>query len=264
MTSHFVDLPNVRTFYETEGTGDPLVLLHGGFCTNATWTPQRADFAAQHTLYLPERRAHGHTPDVAGPIHYADMARDTVDFLERIVKGPAHLCGWSDGAITALHVAIARPDLVRKLVLVGGQFEPSFAFPAMAAMFDSMTADDPDLDTFRILYEAASPDGPAHWPEVVAKMITMFRTEPQIAPTDLAKIKARTLVLAGDDDLTPVEHQAALARAIPDAELAIVPRASHALLMEKPQFANALILDFLANDAPATFMPVRRAATQTG
>ena len=257
----YADLPNVRTWYETEGTGPPLVLLHGGFCTNATWAPQRADFAAKHTLYLPERRAHGHTPDVAGPLHYADMARDTADFLERVVKSPAHLCGWSDGGITALLVAIARPELVAKLVVVGAQFEPSFAFASMAG-FENLKPDSPDLDTFRILYEAASPDGPAHWPEVVAKMIAMFRTEPQIPLEDLAKIKSRTLVLAGDDDLTPIEHQASLARAIPDAELAIVPRASHALLMEKPQFANALILDFLANDAPATFMPVRRAATQ--
>src|SRR6478609_8064119 len=68
----YVDLPGVRTWYEVEGDGDPLVLLHGGFCTNDTWGAQRADLAAGHRLYLPERRAHGHTPDVAGPLTYQD------------------------------------------------------------------------------------------------------------------------------------------------------------------------------------------------
>ncbi len=58
----YADLPGVRTWYETEGSGDPLVLLHGGFCTNDTWGAQRTDLAAAHRLYLPERRAHGHTP----------------------------------------------------------------------------------------------------------------------------------------------------------------------------------------------------------
>jgi pimeloyl-ACP methyl ester carboxylesterase len=255
----YVELPGVRTWYEVEGAGEPVVLLHGGFCTNETWYAQRADFAAKHKLFLPERRAHGHTPDVPGPMHYADMARDTADFLEKVVKGPAHLVGWSDGAIVALHVAIARPDLVWKLVTIGAQFKPSYDFPSMAAMFESMTAEGPELATFRAAYEAASPDGAAHWPEVVAKMIAMFRTEPKLAPQELAKIKARTLVLAGDDDLTPVEHAADLYRAIPNAELAIVPGTSHALLMEKPRLVNGLILDFLASDAAPTFMPIRRA-----
>src|SRR5690606_27444190 len=76
----YVGLPGVRTWYETEGSGEPLVLLHGGFCTNETWGAQRADLAAAHRLFLPERRGHGHTPDVPGPLTYRDMADDTVSF----------------------------------------------------------------------------------------------------------------------------------------------------------------------------------------
>lgn len=104
----YADLPGVRTWYETEGTGDPLVLLHGGFCTNDTWGAQRADLAAAHRVYLPERRAHGHTADVAGPLTYQDMADDTVAFLEEVVGGPAHLVGWSDGGVVAL-IVMRRP-----------------------------------------------------------------------------------------------------------------------------------------------------------
>jgi pimeloyl-ACP methyl ester carboxylesterase len=77
----YTELPGVKTWYEVEGQGDPVLLLHGGFCTNETWGPQRAEFAANHRLFLPERRAHGHTPDVEGALSFHDMANDTIDFL---------------------------------------------------------------------------------------------------------------------------------------------------------------------------------------
>jgi pimeloyl-ACP methyl ester carboxylesterase len=62
---------------------------------------------------------HGHAADVPGPLTFADMAKDTVGFLDRIMDAPAHLVGWSDGGIVGLLVAIERPDLVRKLVATG-------------------------------------------------------------------------------------------------------------------------------------------------
>jgi pimeloyl-ACP methyl ester carboxylesterase len=130
----YVDLRGVRTWYEDEGAVDPLLLLHGGFCTNETWGGQRGDLEEKYHLFLPERRAHGHTPDVAGPISYQDMADDTVAFVESLVDGPAHLVGWSDGAIVALLVAIARPDLVRKVVAIGANFLP---FPQCGAVPDN-------------------------------------------------------------------------------------------------------------------------------
>ena len=60
-----------------------------------------------------------HTPDVDGPLTYSVMADDTVAYLDQEVDGPAHLVGWSDGAVVALLVALRRPDLVRRTVLIG-------------------------------------------------------------------------------------------------------------------------------------------------
>ena len=76
-----------------EGTGEPLVLLHGGLCTNETWAAQMPAFAERFHVVAPERRGHGHTADVPGPLTFADMATDTIGFLDRIVGGPAHLVG---------------------------------------------------------------------------------------------------------------------------------------------------------------------------
>ena len=255
----YVELPGVRTWYEVEGHGEPVVLLHGGLCTNEIWGQQRADFAANHRTFLPERRAHGHTPDVEGPLSYHDMAQDTIDFLASLVGGPAHLVGWSDGGIVALLVAIARPELVRKIVVTGANFKPAPQI-GPAEMLDELTADAPGMEMFRSMYEAASPDGAEHWPVVVGKMAEMIRTEPDIPIEDLGSISAPTLVLVGDDDFVSLEHTIELYRAIPNSELAVVPGTSHAHFMEKPSLVNRIVLDFLDNDPAPTMVPVRRAA----
>ena len=254
----YVALPGVKTWYEVEGQGEAIVLLHGGFCTNDTWEPQRADLAANHRIFIPERRAHGHTPDVEGALTYDDMASDTIDFLTTVVGGPAHLVGWSDGGNVALLVAIARPDLVRKIVIVGSNFLPGPEV-GFAPTIEHLTVDASGLAMFEGMYEAASPDGPEHWPTVVGKILEMWRSQPNIAVEDLARISAPTLVMVGDDDIVTLEHTIELYRAVPNSELAIVPGASHALLMEKASLANELILNFLDNDPVPTMMPVRRA-----
>ena len=67
----YVQLPDVKTWYEADGQGEPLVLLHGGLVTNETWGPMRPGLVSHFHVFLPERRAHGHTPDVKGPLTYA-------------------------------------------------------------------------------------------------------------------------------------------------------------------------------------------------
>jgi pimeloyl-ACP methyl ester carboxylesterase len=98
----------------------------------------------------------------------------------------------------------------------------------------SMTAGSDDLAVFRTPSEAASPDGPEHWPVVFAKSQKMVSTQPNITHEQLGQISAPTLVLACDGDMISLEHTSALYNAIPNSELAVVPGTSHALLMESP------------------------------
>jgi pimeloyl-ACP methyl ester carboxylesterase len=256
----YVDIAGLKTWFDTAGEGDPLVLMHGGLVTNDTWAAQMPAFAERFRVIAPERRAHGHTPDVEGPLNYNDMATDTIGFIETVVKEPAHLVGWSDGGVVGLLVAIARPDLVRKLVVISANFKPG-ALAGVAEAQESLGADpdDPSLEMFRSLYSASSPDGPEHWPIIFAKMVEMISTQPDIKPDGLARIKSPTLVISSDDDMVTLEHTLELYRAIPGSELAVVPGTSHALVFEKADLVNRLVLDFLKNDAPATMMPFRRA-----
>lgn len=256
----YVDVGPVHTWFETRGEGVPLLLMHGGLETNASWGAQLDALAEHFRVVAPERRGHGHTPDVEGPISYRVMTDDTIRFLEEVVGGPAHLVGWSDGAVVALMIALERPDLVRRLVLIGGNVDRTAFVPAFHDAVE-LPADSPVYQPFRAVYEAVSPDGPDHWPTVFAKLTRMWRTEPDIPFDALAGVRARTLVMVGDDDLVTLEHTIALYRAIPDAELAVVPGASHLAPLEKPGLVNRVLLDFLRLEPTPEVVPVRRMAT---
>lgn len=254
-----VDIGPVHTWYETRGQGPPL-LLHGGLDTNALWAHQTDALAEHFRVYAPERRGHGHTPDVPGPLTYEVMAHDMVAFVEQVVGAPVHVVGWSDGAIVGLLMGIARPDLVRSLVLLGGAADVSGYVPQLHKIA-ALPADAEEFASFRAVHGAISPDGAGHWPEIFGKVTAMWRTEPHIRPADLAELRVRTLLVSGDDDLVSLDHTVATSLAMPDAQLAVVPGTSHLAALEKPELVNAILLDFLRDRSVAEVLPVRRQST---
>jgi pimeloyl-ACP methyl ester carboxylesterase len=249
----YVELGAVRTWYDEHGEGEALVLLHPGGADARAWAPNLEALAGRFHVFTPERRGHGRTPDVEGEITYELMAEDTIAFLRAVVGGPAHVVGCSAGATLALLVALRCPELARRVVVVSGVFHRDGWIPE---------AIDPDASPPEILargYAELSPDGPDHFPVVSRKLARMNWEEPTLATGDLSAVTSRTLVMLGDDDEVTLEHAIAMYRALPDAELAVIPGTSHGLLYEKPAVCNALIVDFLASDPPPTLAPVRRA-----
>jgi pimeloyl-ACP methyl ester carboxylesterase len=121
--AEYVDLRGVRTWYDVHGAGEPLLLVHpGGVGVDSrAFGPNIRQLSEAFRVYTPDRRGHGRTPDV-GPITYEAMAADTIEFIERVIGAPTRVLGMSDGAITALYVAMERPDLVTRLAFVAGVF----------------------------------------------------------------------------------------------------------------------------------------------
>ena len=253
-----VDLGGLRTWYSVDGAGAPLVYLHGGFSDSRELHPVRAQYAARFRVYTPDRRGHGRTPDVDGPMDFERIAADTIAFLEQVVSGPADLVGFSDGATTALHVALRRPDLVRRMVMISGQFHRDGLLPDLFG--DDLAAAVAGIAESRQAqrYAEVSPDGSEHYPVVAEKIMRMAFEEPRLDVAELAEVQARTLVVAADDDVVRLEHTIEIYRTIPDAELAVVPGTSHVLIMEKPDLVARLVLDFLTMDPVPTTIPIRR------
>jgi pimeloyl-ACP methyl ester carboxylesterase len=173
------------------------------------------------------------------------------------VGGPSHVAGHSDGAVVAMLVAMRRPDLLRRLVLVSGGFHRDGLVPAAREI---------DVDeVVRYLgpaYAEVSPDGQDHFRIVAEKIAVMASKEPALAQSQLRDVRNRTLLMFADDDLATLEHAVTMYDAIPNAELAVVPGTSHFLLQEKPILCNSIIVDFLTNEPVPTVAPIRRVENQ--
>ncbi len=250
----FLQLPEVETYYEEHGEGEPLVMLHpggGGVDARALSGIVNA-LAPAYRVYVPERRAHGRTADVVGPVTFAAMAEETIAFVEQVVKAPVRLLGYSDGAIVALETVLRRPELVQRLAFVAGVFDRD-------GWYDGVLDGEPP-EFLRASYGELSPDGIEHYDAVVAKLAEMHEREPRITREELRAIACPTLVMLGDDDQVRLEHAVEMYRAIPDSELCVVPGTSHGLLNEKRELCARLIADFLAGDPVSTLAPIRRRA----
>ena len=112
-------------------------------------------------------------------------------------------------------------------------------------------------------YARTSPDAPETLDKKIAKMHEIWKSEPDIALSDLAKIQCPVLVLAGDDDVIKHSHTIELYEALPLGQLAIIPGTSHMVPKEKPALMNAVISQFLEDlSYPVTKAPIRRTSNQ--
>jgi pimeloyl-ACP methyl ester carboxylesterase len=155
----YVEIGALNTWYDEQGEGEPLVLLEGCAPTQHGLPRCRRlvrTFGSSHR----SAAVMGTTPDLEGALSYDVMSADTIGFLDAIVGGPAYLVGWSDGGIVGLLVAIARPDLVRKLVVIAANFDTAGLTPEAMEWFTTISADSDDLAMLRECYLATSPDGP--------------------------------------------------------------------------------------------------------
>lgn len=241
----YVDVAGLEVWHEVSGAGAPLVLLHGGFSGAASFGAQTPVLAgAGFRVHVPERRGHAHTRDVDGPLTYAVMAEDTIAYLDQEVGAPAHLVGWSDGAVVALLVAVRRPDLVARMVLIDQYYESAGrAEDGDGQLMEALAAPEA-MEFLRHGYDPVSPDGPEHFAVVHAKTIEMWRTEPEIPLSALAVVTAPTLVLQADRGAVRLDHSAAVAAALPEGRLAVLP-GTHSLPIESPGPVNALLIAFL-------------------
>jgi pimeloyl-ACP methyl ester carboxylesterase len=239
----YVDLGPVHTYFERHGTGDPLVLLHPGGADSRVFADNLRLLDDRFEIFAPDRRGHGRTPDVNGPISYQNMADDTIAFMETVIGKPVFLLGHSDGAPVALLVALARPDLVRRLVFASAVYHHTGWAPG------AIDLDNESMAFFTEFHGLVSPDGPDRFPALAAKLRRMHLSEPTLTETDLARYPGPALVMVGDDDHEiGIDHTLSLRNNLAHGQLAIIPNCGHGLFGERPELCNAIVSAFLTDD----------------
>jgi pimeloyl-ACP methyl ester carboxylesterase len=241
---HYAALRGVRMYYETRGRGPVLVLLHGGAGNGMQFEKQIPDFEKRFRLVIPDMCAQGRTTDRPGPLGYHAMAEDVIALMDRLHVRRFDLMGWSDGGVTGIDLAIHHPGRIRHLVTFGANFSPDGLEATDRAWNDTATVA-AFGDGMREGWTKLSPEA-AHYQEAMNKILHMWRTEPRFTPAELASIRTRAMICAGEHDLIRREHTEALARAIPGAMLWIVTGASHGAMIERPELVNPRVIEFLS------------------
>ena len=241
----YMDAGAAHMYYEVHGSGEPLVLLHGGVATAESWSAfynYLSDFTGQYRVITPEQRGHGRTPDVEGPMSYGAMAQDTLALLHGLGVESAHVFGYSDGAQVGLEMVLQRPSLARRLVY-GSQYV-NLEGAAPEAALPTRPEEVPDLA--RELYERLSPDGPQPFPVVFEKIRQMWNNDLALPVEALSACPV--LVLTGDRDITQLEHSLAIYRALPQGQLFVLPGAAHSAFVTHGELIARTVLDFLQGD----------------
>ena len=206
-TSSQAPVNGIELAYQIQGSGKPLVLLHGGFGSMEMFGPNFAALAAGRQVIGVDLQSHGRTPAVERPMRFETMADDVAALISYLGHRQADVMGFSLGGGVALRTAIQHPGSVRKLVLVSTPFRRSGWHPEMVAGFDQMGPEIAEPMKQTPMYEVYRQIAPRveDWPILVAQLTSLLRLDYDWT-AEVRALPMPVMIVAGDADGLPPSH----------------------------------------------------------
>ena len=221
-----VKVNGIDLHYDVQGTGEPLIMLHGFGMCGAMWTPVAQELAKRYRVISVDLRGHGKSTNPSNKFSHPQSAEDIRALMDSLNISQARAIGFSSGGMTLLRLATKYPDRLSKMVVVGATTHFGDQARAMirGATLDKMPP--PVLEGFRSCATRGEPQ--------VKELLTQFGAfadstdDMNLTPADLARVKASTLIVHGDrDEFFPVAIPVTMYTSIPKAALWIVPGGDH-------------------------------------
>jgi len=225
--AHFADVNGIKLYYETYGTGEPLIMLHGNGGSINAFRNQIPFFSQYYQVIAIDSRLQGKSGGSPDKISYDLMASDFCALLDHLNIKSAYVLGWSDGGIDGILMALNCPDRVKKLAASGANTVP-----------DTTALSRADIDGMK--QTVANPRSSAKEKALNQMMID----QPNIPYAELGKIKCPVLIMAGDRDMIKPEHTFKIFQSIPGASLCIFPDSHHGVCIQHPELFNETVLKF--------------------
>ena len=263
---HYAPVNGLRLYYELYGTGEPLVLLHGGMGGIGMFTPILPALAQSRQVIAVELQACGHTADIDRPMDFPFLADDIAALLEYLEMEKADILGYSMGGGVALQTAIRHPQRVRRLVVVSFPCASRGWYPPVHQAMGTITAEVAATwvgSPMHAAYVAVAPR-PEDWPTMAAKTGQMV-AQVYDWSAEVAALPMPTMLVVGDADSIPPGYAAEMfgllgggkqdggwaGEGMSSARLAILPGTTHYDITASPQLLPAL-LPFLNTPMPGT------------
>jgi pimeloyl-ACP methyl ester carboxylesterase len=253
----YVQVNDLRVGYIDSGAGPPLILIHGGLATSAImWGQRIPELARRYRVLAPDSRGHGHTDNPAATLSYQQMADDVAGFCTALGLEQPLVLGYSDGAQVGIELGLRHPALARALVLGGIVTQQTESYLATLREMGCLGPGRFEHETFARLYpdffeliktSHGSMYGPDYWRGFLSQIAELWYSVPSYSDEQLASIIAPTLALSGDRDA--LDEAVRLYKALPNAELGVIPNADHGA-GETPLFWQ-MVDEFLARQVNA-------------
>ena len=224
---------DINHFYIEKGHGEPLILLHGNGENCGYFKGQIDAFSEKYHVYAIDTRGHGKTPRGTMPFTIRQFADDLLGFMDDHQIEKAHLLGFSDGGNIAMVFAIRYPERVNRLILNGANLDSKGVRPSVQIPIEI---------GYRIAGKFASRNAEA---ARNAEMLGLMVNDPNVPPEELARIRAKTLVIAGTRDMIKESETRRIASGIRDAKLVLM-EGTHFIAAKKPAEFNRAVLGFLS------------------
>ena len=212
----YVKIRGINMYYETYGSGEPLLIIHGNGGSINNFIYQIPYFEKHYKVILADSRAQGKSKDVGDSLSYEMMTDDLNALLDTLHLKNCYVIGWSDGGINGLLLAMRHPDKVNKLAVTGANLWPD------------KTAVDPFIYNWaKNYYDSLKklPSTPSNKESL--KLTRLLAFEPHISTKQLQNIKCPTLVIGGDHDVILPQHTMLIAQSIPNSYLWLLPNSGH-------------------------------------
>lgn len=238
----------VRIYYETYGTGRPVVLLHGGlFGSIAEFSGIIPELARNRKVIAIALRGHGKSEMGTEPLTNLRFARDAAAIVRHESRDSVDVIGFSTGAIAAYFLVIEAPALVRSVIAIGGPIAASGSTEAGVA--ESAVYKTPEkLDSLYpslVARQKRLYQDPKEWHRLVTSFAAMA-TESDIADAKVRGIAQPVLIMTGDrDHYTRTDHFVHIAQLLRRGSLAVIPGCGHVVLTCKAELVRLVIMDFL-------------------
>ena len=219
-------------YYQEEGTGEPLILLHGNGEDSSYFKNQIDYFKNKYHVIALDTRGHGKSPRGDAPFTIEQFSCDLYDFMQAHQILNAVILGFSDGANIAMKFAMKHPDMVKALILNGGNLDPSGVKRATQIPIEI---------GYRIakIFSNRSTEARKN-----AEMLGLMVNDPNIKPSELSLITMPTLVICGTKDMIKESHTKEIAEHLPNAKLTII-QGDHFIASKNPEAFNQAVDDFL-------------------